>query len=116
MARNHRCYDTLRSFIKSVRTRADGDDVAAPFVDKTGLTAKYDFVLRSLDEAPPTSPDPTFCDFEHLGLEMKPVKVPTETLFIDHIEPSSGLPLTKLSLTKPSARDSEFGAMCSGSG
>jgi uncharacterized protein (TIGR03435 family) len=44
--------------------------VAAQVVDKTGLTGRYDFVLRSGDEAPPSGPDSYLWDFEELSLEL----------------------------------------------
>jgi uncharacterized protein (TIGR03435 family) len=58
-----------------------------PVVDQTGLSGMYDFVLHSMDETqPPTSDNPYLWDFRALGLELKPVKVPAETIVIDHIE------------------------------
>ncbi len=60
--------------------------------DKTGLGGRYDFVLmKREDYAPPVglqgNPDPTeFWDMNALGLELKPVKVPSENVVIDHIE------------------------------
>lgn len=59
--------------------------VAAPVVDQTGLTGKYDFVLDGRVDVP-SGPDPNNWDFDQLGLELKPVKLPTETIVIDHIE------------------------------
>ena len=72
-------------------------EMGIPFQDKTGLTGKYDFVLAKREDLPP--PDgqeagasgsdldkATYWDFEALGLELKPVKVPVETIMIVHIE------------------------------
>ena len=67
-----------------------------PFVDQTGLTGKYDLELPKLDVTPPTTaaglapaPQPDaahYFDWNAIGLEMKPIKVPAVDLVIDHIE------------------------------
>lgn len=68
-----------------------------PVQDKTGLTGKYDFVMSWLDMSPNAdgkegvyasdNPNPlSSLDLGSLGLKLVPVKVPTETLVIDHIE------------------------------
>ncbi|MGP8259376.1 MAG: TIGR03435 family protein [Acidobacteriaceae bacterium] len=68
-----------------------------PVQDKTGLTGKYDFVMSWLDLSPNAdgregvyasdNPNPlSYWDLGSLGLKLVPVKVPTETLVIDHIE------------------------------
>jgi len=68
-----------------------------PVVDKTGLTGKYDFVLlwQSMDPGEdlkaivvsPTDSNPLAnWNFKALGLEVRPIKIPTETIVIDHIE------------------------------
>lgn len=64
----------------------------APIQDKTGLTGRYDFVLRSSlpldassDDIAPTSPS-TRWNLGLLGLNLQRAKVPTTTLVIDHIE------------------------------
>ncbi len=57
--------------------------------DKTSLTGKYDFVLQKRDDATASENDPdpsTRWEMEELGLTLKSVKIPTETLVIDHIE------------------------------
>jgi uncharacterized protein (TIGR03435 family) len=69
-----------------------------PFQDQTGLTGKYDFVLPKRDTGPPDSGQEggasapvlddrwNYWDLDAIGLKLKPVKVPTTTLVIDHIE------------------------------
>jgi uncharacterized protein (TIGR03435 family) len=67
-----------------------------PVIDRTGLTAKYDFELPVLDANPPEGgesaapvlpPDAAHMfDWKEIGLEMKPIKVPASNLVIDHIE------------------------------
>ncbi|HEX9198545.1 MAG TPA: TIGR03435 family protein [Acidobacteriaceae bacterium] len=58
-----------------------------PIQDQTGLTGKYDLVLHRLDDDPSgrESSGSSF-DVESIGLQLKPIKVPTETLVIDYIE------------------------------
>jgi uncharacterized protein (TIGR03435 family) len=68
-----------------------------PVIDKTGLTGKYDFVLkykcrwdsdRSADDMDPTPPMDRALQ-EELGLKLESAKGPTTLLVIDHIgEPS----------------------------
>jgi hypothetical protein len=62
-------------------------------VDKTGLTANYNFQLSSSpDDAPPTSPDVAappdiFTALEEqLGLKLQPGKEEMNTFVIDHVE------------------------------
>jgi len=68
-------------------------------VDRTGLTAKYDFALRFAPEQPPYlngSPAPQLVDAnapgiftaieEQLGLKLVSTKGPIECLVIDHVE------------------------------
>lgn len=69
-----------------------------PVEDRTGLTGKYDFVLSWLDDLDPDSvekegvisfsdPNPlSHWNVEALGLTLKPAKLPSSTLVIDHIE------------------------------
>ena len=70
--------------------------VQKPVEERTGLTKKYDFVLKKGDneapatgqEGPPAS-DPDLVNLWELGalgLELKPVKVKSEIVVIDHIE------------------------------
>jgi uncharacterized protein (TIGR03435 family) len=68
-----------------------------PVVDKTGLTGKYDFILRyhgaRLDDrkADDMDPVPTLDTViqDQLGLKLKPTKAPKKILVIDHIEKPS---------------------------
>jgi len=71
-----------------------------PIVDQTGLTGTYDIVLPRLWSSPPppaegsgTAAQPVappdaahMFDWQSVGLEMKPIKVPGVNLVINHIE------------------------------
>lgn len=68
-----------------------------PVIDKTGLTGKYDFVLkykgrwdrdRKADDLDPAPPMDRALQ-EQLGLKLEPAKGPTKLLVIDHIEKPS---------------------------
>jgi uncharacterized protein (TIGR03435 family) len=69
---------------------------ATPVVDQTGLTGKYNVELAIMDigspgggdgSAPTPRPDIAHAyDWEAIGLEMKPIKVPVLSVVIDHIE------------------------------
>jgi bla regulator protein BlaR1 len=67
-------------------------------VDQTGLTGKYDFVLKRIDMSAEQDgrvsmdaiPDPaSLWDLGALGLKVVPIKIPVETIVIDHIEKPS---------------------------
>jgi uncharacterized protein (TIGR03435 family) len=68
-------------------------------VDQTGLTRKYDFELPIFDTntsegsegvAPALRPDAAhYFNWEAIGLEINPIKVPALNLVIDHIEKPS---------------------------
>jgi uncharacterized protein (TIGR03435 family) len=70
-----------------------------PVIDHTGLTGRYDFVVNSVDD--PDSklpagaissddPDPlSHWDIDTIGLRLAPIKLPVDTLVIDHIEKPS---------------------------
>ena len=68
-----------------------------PVMDKTGLTGKYDFVLRfhetrlSDRDADDMDPLPTLdvAIQDQLGLKLEPAKGPKQVLVIDHIEKPS---------------------------
>jgi uncharacterized protein (TIGR03435 family) len=56
--------------------------------DQTGLSGRYDFVLHRPSPLPgedDSAPTP-FWDLRPLGLEFRQVKVPMDTLVIDHVE------------------------------
>jgi uncharacterized protein (TIGR03435 family) len=65
-----------------------------PVVDKTGLTARYDFTIQfPLPDrdgaAPPGPPDYSMVSTalrENIGLRLDPYKAPAEYIVIDHIE------------------------------
>lgn len=68
-----------------------------PVVDKTGLTGKYDFILRyhgtllsdrKADDLDPVQTLDTAIQ-DQLGLKLKPTKAPEEILVVDHIEKPS---------------------------
>jgi uncharacterized protein (TIGR03435 family) len=66
---------------------------AWPIIDRTNLTGRYDFTFRRL-EIPKGAdgnriPNPQpydLWDLSATGLEIKPAKIPTQNLVIDHIE------------------------------
>jgi uncharacterized protein (TIGR03435 family) len=62
-----------------------------PVQDQTGLTGQYDLVLQHPDPLPSGSGDDDSnstrsWDVESIGLQLKPIKITTDTLVIDHIE------------------------------
>jgi len=87
---------SMASFTEELMLLSRGPMGPALIQDRTGLTGKYDFVVRKLGSG--SSPDrqegmsasdPTFglpWDIAELGLLLKPAKVQTETVVIDHIE------------------------------
>lgn len=68
-----------------------------PVIDKTGLTSKYDFVLKYKNrwdsDRAPDDPDPRppldRALREQLGLKVEPAKGPVKILVIDHVEKPS---------------------------
>lgn len=70
-----------------------------PVEDHTGLTGRYDFVLNWLDDPEHpgregvislSDPDPlSHWDINSAGLRLTPIKIPAQTLVIDHIEKPS---------------------------
>jgi bla regulator protein BlaR1 len=75
-----------------------GMSMAGPVVDRTSLTGHYDFVLHcgELDTERPErscgviTPDLlSQWDLDSLGLRLVPIKIPIDTLVIDHIEKPS---------------------------
>ncbi len=72
------------------------NQMGANVIDKTGLTGKYDFVLKYSGTVPGTeSKDPNAWPLmitaiqEQLGLKLEPAKGPDKFLVIDHIEKPS---------------------------
>ncbi len=69
---------------------------AVPIVDQTGLKGKYDFELPMIDISPPEGgegagphPRPDLANMFNwgaIGLELRPAKVPTLNVVVDHIE------------------------------
>jgi uncharacterized protein (TIGR03435 family) len=62
-----------------------------PIEDRTNLTGRYDITLHKQLPAPNPSADDDSgstlsWDVQSLGLELKPIKIATQTLVIDHIE------------------------------
>jgi uncharacterized protein (TIGR03435 family) len=70
-----------------------------PVLDHTGLAGRYDFIVNWLDDPDSKLPagvvdshDPntlSHWDFEPTGLHLAPIKIPADTLVIDHIEKPS---------------------------
>ena len=79
-------YKMSMNYLKSFLTAFGAD---RPVIDMTGLKARYDFVLPRLprEEDGPVGAFPW--DLESIGLTLKPIKAPLETLVIDHIEEPS---------------------------
>ena len=66
--------------------------VLKPIVDQTGLTGKYHFAVMPRQFAAddhPAKDGSEGTDLSSLGLELKPTKVKTFVLVIDHIEKPS---------------------------
>ena len=61
-----------------------------PVHDATGLTGRYDFTLQLID-SPSRDPDEEIYNWpvDHLGLELKPTKIPGSIVVVDHIEKPS---------------------------
>ena len=71
-------------------------ETKGPVADKTGLAAKYDMKLQWSDDdtRPPTSGDPPYPSLstalqEQLGLKLESVKIPQDTIVVDHVEEPS---------------------------
>lgn len=65
-----------------------------PIVDRSGLTGRYDLVLHRADPIPSatgqdSSGNTLSWDLNPLGLELKQVDLPSDTIVIDHIEKPS---------------------------
>ncbi len=84
--------DQLKFTAASVASVAElmSNDQGGTVVDQTGLTGKYDFTIFRSDDVPmKQSSDPRFWNWQQLGLELKPIKISSYTLVIDHIEKPS---------------------------
>ena len=59
-------------------------------IDKTGLTGKYDLVLKYAPDDAPSTTDPGPSLFsaleEQLGLHLESAKGPVDTIVVDHLE------------------------------
>ena len=59
-------------------------------VNQTGLTGRWDFVLKSTNDLKVTDPNAAPGMFtairEQLGLKMEAVKAPADVLVVDHVE------------------------------
>jgi uncharacterized protein (TIGR03435 family) len=86
---------TMEDFAQYLSMRAVGH----PVIDHTGLTGHFDFVLNWVQDPDSTlpegvtstdDPDPlSHWDINALGLRVTPIKLPADTLVIDHIEKPS---------------------------
>jgi uncharacterized protein (TIGR03435 family) len=86
---------TMEGFAQYLSIRAVGH----PVLDHTGLTGHYDFVLNWVQDpdskfpegvTDSDDPDPlSHWDIEALGFRRVPIKLPADTLVIDHIEKPS---------------------------
>jgi len=81
--------DQLAHFLDGVYS----DQLGRPVVDKTGLTATYDFSLQWIPDQlagtdPSGSSGPSFFTAiqEQLGLKLEPQRAAVRTLVIDHVE------------------------------
>jgi len=75
---------TVGQLVRSPLLRPEGRMV----VDRTGLTAAYDFTLKSSIAGDPDSTGPSLFTAmeEQLGLKLIPTKAPLEVIVIDHID------------------------------
>ncbi len=75
---------TMAEFIHSPLLRPEGRMV----IDRTGLTAAYDFTLKSSIAGDPDSTGPSLFTAleEQLGLKLVATKAPLEVIVIDHID------------------------------
>lgn len=79
-------YKMSMNYVKAFLTATGAD---RPVIDMTGLKARYDFVLPRLPRDEDESVYAFPWDLESIGLTLKPIKAPIETLVIDHIEEPS---------------------------
>jgi len=96
-----RMYDTTIGLVTTMLSSMGGmGGLGRPALDKTGLTGRYDIVIKRQDMmSPPAAPgeasappDPVSMVMsvaDSLGLKLEPGKGQMETLVIDHIEKPS---------------------------
>jgi uncharacterized protein (TIGR03435 family) len=85
--------NTMSFFNSTVEDLAEILSWAWPIVDRTNLAGRYDFTFRRIelprdaDGKRIPNPEPyDLWDISATGLEIKPAKLPTQNLVIDHIE------------------------------
>lgn len=62
-------------------------DLRAPVVDQTGIKGSYDFRFDfNQDASDPTPGGYLFEGIQQIGLKLKPAKVLSRTIFVDHAE------------------------------
>jgi uncharacterized protein (TIGR03435 family) len=75
------------------RQFSNSNSVDRPVIDKTGLTATYDYKLEWSDDtaaAPDTGTESVFTAFqEQLGLRLQPTRAAVQILVVDHAEKPS---------------------------
>jgi uncharacterized protein (TIGR03435 family) len=90
-------YNSRRRILRVTSTSMDEfrviiqDEANRPVVNQTGLTEKWDFLLKwSPDDAPTSEanalPELFTAMQEQLGLKLVPVKAPVDVIVIDHVE------------------------------
>jgi len=96
-----RMYDTTIGLVTTMLSEMGGmGGLGRPVLDKTGLTGRYDIVIKRQDMMPPppasgdasSPPDPASMVMsmaDALGLKLEPGKGQMETLVIDHMEKPS---------------------------
>jgi uncharacterized protein (TIGR03435 family) len=78
---------TMAEFVSTMNSQLD-----KPLVDQTGLTGKWDFLLKWRPDTAPDTDDPNALPGlftalqEQLGLKLEGGKVPVDVIVIDHVE------------------------------
>ena len=90
---NNNTMSFFNASIQDLVNMVDGPPSFSVIVDRTNLTGRYDFTIRRLEIPQDTDgkrisdPQPSdLWDLSGTGLEIKPAKLPSENLVIDHIE------------------------------
>jgi bla regulator protein BlaR1 len=93
--------DTTMERLAATMSTMPGEEINRPVIDKTGLTGRFDFILRYTGDVPRVdmygaaeqfdNSQPTFLSAlkEQLGLKLDAQTGPVKTLFIDHVEEPS---------------------------